>query len=654
MADLAELTLRIKSGQAEAAAERTTKALARLDHAALAVGRSMKRMGVIMTAAVTAPIALGARAAIRASAEFEKSRIAFGVFVGDMAKGERVFERLQQFAAKTPLNISGLSNAAGILLGTGVAAEDLMDVLKNLGNAARGDNSILQRLALNLAQVKAQGKLTGRELRDFAVAPVPLVQELAKQFGKTTAQIKEMVSSGKIGFGAVVKAFKTMSSEGGRFEKLLSKMSQTLTGKWTTAIDNIRIAMAGLVDPIRPQLKAILDQVIKWSQAIQALSDNNKKLIVAFLAVAAALGPVLIILGSIVTVIAQAVIASTFLGAAWPAIVAGIVPALLALTKFVAVIAAIVTAVEGLRRLFGATWAEIGKGLLSFGLKAIGFFVNFRDNWSILVNWLGSTWSTITGFLAKNWRTILFNMVTIVGTVVKNIITNFKILMNKISVVVGFAFGFIFGDAFKRSLNKTLTAMGKWAKKVFAGIVRLGKEISKVMAKALIGLFTGIKLGGKSPLDNLFEGFKIGKNAKTFKEGLKDALKTTKDFVNLTKGAKTKPLIIPKIELPDFKTDIFEKKFDLSMVPHGPEGPGVPEGLGAAATPTASGKAAAAFEAGTEEAFRLLTGRAGGADPEQKTRQRNRKANEETAKATKVIATQGVKFRDVNVIESFA
>jgi tape measure domain-containing protein len=208
---------------------------------------------------------------IKAAAEFEKATIAFGVFVGDMDRGKKIFQDLVAFSAKTPLNLSGLQNSAQILLATGTAADEVVDTLRMLGDVSRGDNALLQRLALNLGQVRAQGKLTGRELRDFAVAGVPLVQELAAQFGKTTAEIQKMVSAGDVGFSDVVLAFQSMTGEGGRFNGLLNKMSETLSGKWTTAVDNIKLALASIVEPILPELKQLLGWVIAFGQEVQKL-----------------------------------------------------------------------------------------------------------------------------------------------------------------------------------------------------------------------------------------------------------------------------------------------------------------------------------------------------------------------------------------------
>jgi len=62
----------------------------------------------------------------------------------------------------------------------GIQTQDLLPTLKSLGDVSAGLSVPLERLALNYGQVIAQGRLTGRELRDFTIAGVPLLDELAK------------------------------------------------------------------------------------------------------------------------------------------------------------------------------------------------------------------------------------------------------------------------------------------------------------------------------------------------------------------------------------------------------------------------------------------------------------------------------------------
>jgi len=56
------------------------------------------------------------------------------------------------------------------------------------------------------------------------------LDELSKNLGKTTTEIQDMISKGLITFPIVEEAFKTMTSEGGRFADLMDKQSQTYQG----------------------------------------------------------------------------------------------------------------------------------------------------------------------------------------------------------------------------------------------------------------------------------------------------------------------------------------------------------------------------------------------------------------------------------------
>ena len=76
----------------------------------------------------------------------------------------------------------------------GVGAENVIDTLKDLGNVAAGLSVPMQRIAINYGQVLALGRLQAREVRDFAMAGVPLIGELSKNLGKTTEEIQNMVS----------------------------------------------------------------------------------------------------------------------------------------------------------------------------------------------------------------------------------------------------------------------------------------------------------------------------------------------------------------------------------------------------------------------------------------------------------------------------
>lgn len=97
----------------------------------------------------------------------------------------------------------------------------------------------MSRLAMNYGQVITQGKLTSRELKDFLVNGVPLLDELAKNAGKSKEEIQNMISSGQISANDVTKAFETMTSEGGKFADMMATQSSTLSGQWSNFQDQL-------------------------------------------------------------------------------------------------------------------------------------------------------------------------------------------------------------------------------------------------------------------------------------------------------------------------------------------------------------------------------------------------------------------------------
>ena len=118
--------------------------------------------------------------------------------LGDANKAKTLLADLSNFAKKTPFELTGIRDSAKQLLAMGVSAEEMIPTLKALGDVSAGLSVPLERLALNYGQVLTQGKLTGKELRDFTTAGVPLLDELANHLGKTKTEIQDMVSKGQI------------------------------------------------------------------------------------------------------------------------------------------------------------------------------------------------------------------------------------------------------------------------------------------------------------------------------------------------------------------------------------------------------------------------------------------------------------------------
>lgn len=148
------------------------------------------------------------------------------------------------FAARTPFTVTDVADNVKQLIAMGVASEGRRwRPLKALGDVAAGVAVPISRIAINYGQVATLGKLQTRELRDFAMAGVPLLEELSKLLGVTKAEVQELISKGRIGFPMVEQAFKNMSGEGGKFYNLMERTNKSVTGQISNVMDKLEVKL---------------------------------------------------------------------------------------------------------------------------------------------------------------------------------------------------------------------------------------------------------------------------------------------------------------------------------------------------------------------------------------------------------------------------
>lgn len=199
---------------------------------------------------------------VKVAADFQQTQVAFTTMLGNAEKAQSLLKNLADFAKKTPFTLTGVEKSAKQLLAVGFEADSIIPTLKSVGDVVAGlglGEDGLERIILNLGQVRAQGKLTGRELRDFTTAGIPLIAQLAKQFGVSESAISDMVSSGMIKTADVIKAFDNMSGAGGKFENLMGKQAETVKGKFSNLKDTFEQFQRTIGTALLPVVSQLAD-----------------------------------------------------------------------------------------------------------------------------------------------------------------------------------------------------------------------------------------------------------------------------------------------------------------------------------------------------------------------------------------------------------
>lgn len=221
------------------------------------LGKSMRVLSTGFKALSVATSALGI-ASLKASADMEKQKIAFDTMLGSADKADKLLKEIAITASTTPFELTELIEGSKKLLAYNIEAEKIIPTLTSLGNiAAAVGTEKMPQLILAYGQVRAAQKLTGNELRQFTEAGVPLLGELADQFGVTAGEIQDMISKGLIGFPDVEKAIGGMSAEGGKFFNLMDRQSKTFSGTLSNIKDNFVQAMIAIGDMALPTAKKV-------------------------------------------------------------------------------------------------------------------------------------------------------------------------------------------------------------------------------------------------------------------------------------------------------------------------------------------------------------------------------------------------------------
>ena len=259
-------------------------------------GSSTKRIGKNMTQAITMPIIGIGAAALKSAADLEAMEASFVSLTGGAKGAADMMANLNQFAANTPFQIEDIANSAKQLLASGTDISQVNNQLQFLGDIAATSGKPINELAAIFAKVNAKGKVELESLNQLAERGIPIFTALSEATG---------LPADKLGAGAVSvdqfnEVLKSMAESGGFAEGAMLRLSQTASGKFSTALDNLKQAGASLAESFLPAVKEALDKFTEFAKKITALSPENKKLALTIAGIAAALGPILVVLPSIV------------------------------------------------------------------------------------------------------------------------------------------------------------------------------------------------------------------------------------------------------------------------------------------------------------------------------------------------------------------
>ncbi len=218
-----------------------------------------------------ATVGLGIKS-VQLAGKVEQTEVAFTTMLGSAEKAQEMLKGVQQFAATTPFQFEGISDAAKKLIAFGVSAEETIPTLRRIGDISAGIGAPIGEIAELYGKARVQGRLFAEDINQLTGRGIPIIQELAKQFGVAESEVRKLVESGQVNFQNLEQAFISLTSEGGKFAGLMQAQSQTILGLWSTLKDNITLSLTTIGQIITEtfDLKPKMQNAIEWLGNLQA------------------------------------------------------------------------------------------------------------------------------------------------------------------------------------------------------------------------------------------------------------------------------------------------------------------------------------------------------------------------------------------------
>ena len=219
---------------------------------------------------------------------YSSAKIGFSTLLGEQG-GQDMMDKLDQFAKETPFKTSGVIDNAQKMMAMGWDAENIIEDMRIIGDAAAATGKMdqgLESIVRALSQIKTKGKLSTEELNQLAEAGISAKAMLAEQLGYGTgdagiAAMTEKLEDGLIGSEVALEALLNgMKQYEGTMDRTANETVEGLKSQLedTFEINIVRKWGQGLQDGAKRGLGSILALLDKSEESLAKFGDTVYKI----------------------------------------------------------------------------------------------------------------------------------------------------------------------------------------------------------------------------------------------------------------------------------------------------------------------------------------------------------------------------------------
>ena len=225
--------------------------------------------GVIAGLGATIGITALANEMLMVGSTFESAEIGLKTLLGSAEAASKVFNQLKQDATQSPFDFETLVMGNRALISAGLSAEKAREDFSNLSNAIAatgGGNPELQRMVVNMQQIKNLGKASALDVKQFAYAGVnmySLLNDYATKYNVT-------LDKENITYEQLSAALKTAASEGGMYFNGLSNLANSTSGKLSNLKDSFKNTLYEVFVALKPVIDEVVVGITKFFELIKS------------------------------------------------------------------------------------------------------------------------------------------------------------------------------------------------------------------------------------------------------------------------------------------------------------------------------------------------------------------------------------------------
>lgn len=246
------------------------KAFEGAQKAAERAGQVIQNAGAKLTAATTAFAGVAA-IGVKYNATMETYQTSFEVMTGSAEKAADTVDRLKDIAASTPFEMPSLADTTQLLMNYGFTADEALDRMQMLGDIAQGSADKMNRIAAAYGQMSSAGKVSLEDVKQMIEAGFNPLQEISESTGESMDSLYQRISDGAISVDEITASMQRSTSEGGKYFQSMEKQSQTFSGQLSTLKDNAQGLLGSLTEGIFDKLAQ--DILPKINEVVSSVND---------------------------------------------------------------------------------------------------------------------------------------------------------------------------------------------------------------------------------------------------------------------------------------------------------------------------------------------------------------------------------------------